>query len=242
MKIRFEPLVALKLETLVNATRGQEFSGFGFVDLDKTNGTFIVYDIVLLDVGNVIYTEIPTKKILELMDRPDAPHMKLWFHRHPMGDGKPGPRNWSSTDEDTARRNPLGGVPELVQWALAIVRTPEGWVGRYDTFGPKGRTYHLEVEPDLWSICRGEVAAILAAKPVPEAPRLFEAFDARQYRPGIVRTSNASAAIGHEEDIYFEDESGTEVGEENDFLVYPKEDDDEDFGAGLITGWMLGGM
>jgi hypothetical protein len=149
MKIVLDPLVMLKLETYASQTRN-EFSGFGFVDLDREHQIFHVYDVVILDVGTYTWTEIPSRKILEVIQRPDARKMKLWFHRHPMGNGIPGMHNWSGTDDNTCRREPLGNsMPELVGWSISIVRTPLGWVGRYDTYGPNGATAHLNVEPSF---------------------------------------------------------------------------------------------
>lgn len=146
MKIILDPHIALLLET----ARGQvncEFSGLGFVKYQKPD--FYVYDASILHVGSEGYTEIKTANILGLLNRPDAQAMKLWFHAHPVGDGIPGPHNWSSTDHNTCRETPLGGIPELVKWAIAIVRTPRGWVGRFDSFGAQGRTIHAEVIPSL---------------------------------------------------------------------------------------------
>ncbi len=46
--------------------------------------------------------------------------------------------------------NPLGnGNPEWVKWSISMVRTPLGWVGRYDTYGAKGGCTHLPVEPSF---------------------------------------------------------------------------------------------
>ena len=165
MRIRLEPDVALKLETITVQARGQEFSGFGFVNVDREHNEFVVYDIVLLDIGSEVFTEIPREKLLALMDHPDHGKLKCWLHRHPVGDGRPGPHNWSGTDNNTARNTPLGGIPDLVGWSISIVRTPLGWVGRYDTYGPKGNTWHLEVTPNFGLAFAQELAAIQSAKP-----------------------------------------------------------------------------
>jgi hypothetical protein len=77
MKIVLSPEVSAKLETFARIYP-REFSGFGFVE--KTKDTITVYDIVLLDVGSETYTEISTQKVMNLMSRPDADKMKLWFH------------------------------------------------------------------------------------------------------------------------------------------------------------------
>jgi hypothetical protein len=165
MRIRLEPDVALKLETITVQARGQEFSGFGFVNVDREHNEFVIYDIVLLDIGSEVFTEIPREKLLALMDHPDHAKLKCWLHRHPVGDGRPGPHNWSGTDNNTARNTPLGGIPELVGWSISIVRTPLGWVGRYDTYGAKGNTWHLEVTPNFGLAFAQELAAIQSAKP-----------------------------------------------------------------------------
>jgi hypothetical protein len=149
MKIVLEPQVLAYLETCVAMADGREVSGFGFVKLDRENNDFIVYDAVVLDIGSSGYTEIPSEKLLPLLDREDARNLKCWWHRHPIGSGVPGPHNWSGTDNNTARQEPLGSTPEMVKWSISIVRTPKGWVGRYDTYGPKGSLTHLEVEPSF---------------------------------------------------------------------------------------------
>jgi hypothetical protein len=51
-----------------------------------------------------------------------------------------------------------------MQWAVAIVLTPGGWVGRIDTFGPKGSTIHCEVLPKVESRFVDQLAAILEKK------------------------------------------------------------------------------
>lgn len=144
MKIEFSPEVALKLMTFANITRGAEFSGFGFVDVEGE--TIKVYDVVILDIGSEVFTDIKVEKMLELMVRPDAKKMKLWFHRHPVGNGVPGPHNWSGTDNATIKEGPLGGLPDLVKWSCSAVLTPHGWVGRIDNH-LKDTTAHIEVFP-----------------------------------------------------------------------------------------------
>lgn len=87
--------------------------------------------------------------------------------RHPVGDGNPGPHNWSGRDERTATQEPLGGVPQLVQWSCSIVLTPKGWVGRVDFYLPALRTYHCAVEPNLPS----EVVVLEASNLIDEDMR-----------------------------------------------------------------------
>jgi len=134
------------LETIGGQTRGGEFSGFGFCKQEGED--LLMYDFVPLAWGDPAYTEIPTKKVYELSQREDASDMKVWVHKHPVGNGVPGPQNWSGTDNTTIETNPMGTLPSLIPWCASIVRTPSGWVGRVDTYGEgeKRQTHHLEVE------------------------------------------------------------------------------------------------
>ena len=144
MRIRLEPQVAIGLETCCVQVHGQEFSGFGYVKVDRENQGVVIYDFVPLDVGTSVYTEISAGAVAKLATEERAKDLRCWIHRHPLGSGKPGPENWSGTDNATIAQTPLGGVPELVGWSLSIVRTPHGWVGRVDNHR-KGTTQHLEV-------------------------------------------------------------------------------------------------
>lgn len=144
MNIQLSDHVALKLMTIANITEGLEFSGFGFVDLN--DDVIYVYDVVVLDIGSEVFTEIAPKSLISLMERPDAKKMKLWIHRHPLGNGVPGIHNWSGTDNNTIQQAPLGGHPDLVKWSCSMVLTPKGWVGRIDNH-LKNITQHLEVVP-----------------------------------------------------------------------------------------------
>ena len=149
MRIILQQHVFACLEAARVASGNQEFSGFGYVNVHNSpeETVFEVYDVVVLDVGSVAFTEIPSAKILDLMDRPDAAKMKLWFHRHGIGGSVAGPHNWSSIDNHTAEKEPLGGIPELVKWSISIVRTPKTWVGRFDKYKDgKVYTYHIPVE------------------------------------------------------------------------------------------------
>ena len=154
MKILYSPDVFVRLSAITNIVGKREFSGYGFVRIDhetEDGPNFIVYDIELLDVGSTGWTEIPKEKILAMFDRKDAANRKLWFHRHPLGNGQPGPHNWSGTDQHTCTKEPLGAInPNDVGWALATVLTPGGWVGRIDRFKPGGFiTTHLPVEVEI---------------------------------------------------------------------------------------------
>jgi hypothetical protein len=147
MKIVLSPEVAITLETTTTQSRGHEFSGFGFAEI-QDGTTLYVYDVVILHVGSEVYTEINPEKIFELTKREDAANMRVWFHRHPMGNGVPGWHNWSGTDNATIKETPLGGIPELVGWSASIVRTLGGWVGRIDNH-KTGKTVHVEVHPKV---------------------------------------------------------------------------------------------
>jgi hypothetical protein len=68
--------------------------------------------------------------------------------KHPIGNGVPGPQNWSGTDNATIELAPLGGIPELVRWSVSMVLTPGGWVGRIDNHLTH-KTEHLEVSPNI---------------------------------------------------------------------------------------------
>lgn len=145
MRIEVDPQLMVRLMGYALATR-QEFSGLGFCELRKD--VIWVYDFVLFDVGSEVFTEIPVSELMKLMERPDYANMKVWLHRHPMGDGIPGAHNWSGTDESTIQLAPLGGVPELVKWSVSMVLTLGGWVGRIDNHITH-KTQHLEVAPSV---------------------------------------------------------------------------------------------
>src|SRR5665648_45589 len=85
-----------------------EFSGFGWCEVMKEENGIFVYDFEVLDVGTFVTTTIDPERMLPLMEREDRSKMKVWAHRHPMGNGVPGRHNWSSTDEFAIRNNPLG--------------------------------------------------------------------------------------------------------------------------------------
>nr|MBN1228845.1 hypothetical protein [Anaerolineae bacterium] len=168
MKIVPTPTTLLKMEGWCASAGGLEVSGLATVDFDIENRNFLLTDAFLLDVGSSVYTEISTHKILELHASGIAPEkLKCWLHRHPIGNGIPGDHNWSATDVHTATQEPLGSLPELVKWSLAVVRTPLGWVGRLDDHGSK-TVYHLPVEQVLTP---QEYASALAPVRVPAPPR-----------------------------------------------------------------------
>jgi hypothetical protein len=143
MKIVIDPKLMARLLCYAVATEN-EFSGFGFCE--RKDGDIHMYDFVLLDVGSYGYTQTDPKTMLPLFERPDRKNMKIWLHRHPIGNGIPGPHNWSGRDELTIRSEPMGSSPQDIQWSVSIVITPAGFVGRIDNY-LKGITQHLEVEP-----------------------------------------------------------------------------------------------
>lgn len=171
--IELAPEVALKLMTVANITEGKEFSGFGFVEI--RDDVLFVYDAVVLDIGSEVFTEIPTNELIDLMQRPDAKNMKLWLHRHPVGNGVPGTHNWSGTDNGTIKEMPLGGLPKLVKWSCSMVLTPRGWVGRIDNH-LKEITQHIEVVPQVRE-AYVVTDKIRAAKPKPQWSRFSYPYD-----------------------------------------------------------------
>lgn len=144
MKVIVKPEIMARLLSYALATPN-EFSGFGFCE--RQGSDIFVYDFVLLNVGSFGYTEIDPRRMLPILERPDRLKMKVWLHRHPMGNGIPGQHNWSSRDELTIQREPLGSTPEAVNWSVSLVLTPSGFVGRIDNY-VKHITEHLEVEPN----------------------------------------------------------------------------------------------
>lgn len=148
MIIKIPSHVFLLLETYCATAGGKEVSGLGTVHYEA--GDFIVDNVWLLDVGSEVFTEIPSERIARLLKTPDLDHsaLKLWWHRHPVGNGIPGQHNWSGTDEHTITKAPLGMTPELVKWSVSIVRTPLGWVGRVDHY-VKSRISHVAVDQVL---------------------------------------------------------------------------------------------
>ncbi len=145
MQINIEK-VFREWEYIGSSTNGMEFSGLAFGNMSEDGESFVVYDYILLDIGSSSLTSIPVEKVLELTARPDNKNMRVWFHKHPVGNGITGPHNWSGTDNNTIKDTPLGGIPELVRWSISVVRTPGGWVGRIDNHLTK-ETHHVDVVP-----------------------------------------------------------------------------------------------
>jgi hypothetical protein len=142
--IRLSRQAELQLTAWCIATGGREFSGLG--EIEKNGNVIDVLDVHLLGVGTNTYTEFSFERSFSLGE---DPRRKLWFHRHPLGDGNPGAHNWSGRDEQTATQEPLGAPPKLVQWSVAIVYTLGGWVGRVDIHVPQSQTFHCSVEPKV---------------------------------------------------------------------------------------------
>jgi hypothetical protein len=142
VNIYVEPSVMRDLETFANQVGRSEFSGIGFCT--RADDRLSVYDAVILDVGSSVETNIKPDQLLELGKREDAQNGRVWIHLHPVGNGMPGPHNWSGTDERSIQTCPLGGIPQVVKWSASIVRTPRGWVGRIDNHITH-KTAHVEV-------------------------------------------------------------------------------------------------
>jgi hypothetical protein len=200
VKIILTPDVFLRLAIIEELTEGREFSGYGFIEIEENDGVpdFRVYDIELLDVGTQGFTEFGSSAILQVMKREDANNMKLWFHKHPLGNGKPGAHNWSKIDNDTCTNQPLGCPdPDRVRWALAMVLTPGGWVGRVDRFaGRKCRSQHIQVDVELdWDIAN-QAQQLLAAQKAIEQSEDFEAHQHFSKTHKLIDdTNNAHAEI-----------------------------------------------
>lgn len=159
MKISLSPNALLKLETWCATAGGKEVSGLGTVSYK--DGGFIVDEVWLLDAGSEVFTEIPPGRIAELHSSGvDLSKLKLWWHRHPVGNGTPGPACWSSIDENTITNQPLGSSPEMVKWSVSIVRTPYGWVGRVDHYVKK-QTVHCVVDQPFDAAGHNEVYRML---------------------------------------------------------------------------------
>ena len=136
----------IHLETWVSSAAGREVSGVGIMEASPEEKTFTLKKCWLMAAGSVAYTEIPGEQMVKIIKdgvRPDQ--IKVWWHRHPVGNGIPGPHNWSGTDNHTIREEPFGIDPSMVGWLLSIVRTPRGWVARYDNHERK-ETTHMEVK------------------------------------------------------------------------------------------------
>jgi hypothetical protein len=142
----------------------KEFSGFGFCRRNSTND-IEVYDFVLLDIGTETFTEIPSRKVIGLSNRPDAESMRVWIHRHPVN-------GWSGMDERTIQETPLGGIPQMISWSVSMVLTPKGWIGRIDNYITH-KTKVLEVEPQAAKVYT-DYQQILTEKYLAEGEMLMQ--------------------------------------------------------------------
>ena len=141
----------IHLETWISSAGGREVSGVATMNADAEAKTFTMTKCWLMAAGSVAYTEIPGERMANLIKegvRPDQ--IKVWWHRHPVGNGVPGGHNWSGRDNQTIRDEPFGIEPEMVGWLLSIVRTPRGWVARYDSHLRK-ETTHMKVTTKISS-------------------------------------------------------------------------------------------
>jgi hypothetical protein len=151
----------IHLESWIASAGGREVSGVGIMEVNAEAKTFTLKKVWLMAAGSVAYTEIPGEQMQKLIKegvRPDQ--LKVWWHRHPVGNGIPGPHNWSGTDNNTIREEPFGIDPSMVGWLLSIVRTPRGWVGRYDSHENK-QTIHMEVKTGVSQESLEAVAKII---------------------------------------------------------------------------------
>jgi hypothetical protein len=136
----------IHLETWIGSAQGREVSGVGILRADPSSKTFTLSKCWLMAAGSVAYTEIPASRMVKIIKEGVRPDMiKVWWHRHPVGNGVPGPQNWSGTDNQTIREEPFGIDPSMVGWLVSIVRTPHGWVARYDDH-KKQVTTHMAVQ------------------------------------------------------------------------------------------------
>lgn len=145
-KFVIEPHLLMHLEAWVASAGGREVSGVGTLNQYPEEKKFGLDRVWLMASGSSSYTEIPGAKMAQLIQegvRPDQ--IKVWWHRHPVGNGITGPHNWSGTDNNTIREEPFGIDPSMVKWLVSVVRTPYGWVARYDNHEKK-LTIHMKVD------------------------------------------------------------------------------------------------
>jgi len=214
-KIILSPAVALNLENLVHTTREQEFSGLGLVNV--VDGDLVVYDIVLMNVGSMGFTEISAEDLIKL-NRPDKANIRLWFHRHPV-------EGWSGTDVNTITTAPLGGIPEIVRWSASIVRTPTRWIGRIDDHIHK-TSLVAEVTPNV-DVKLSKRAIILLDKywkEAEKASRTYARFPFPISRPtGLAQQYNfIDDMLGEDDDA--EDDEWLDAQYEDDEFTFAEDD------------------
>jgi hypothetical protein len=136
----------LILETMCATAQAWELAGFATVDYRKP--LFVVRYAFLLSAGDPQNPSSDSIASIASHVGGEA-NLRVWWHRHSIGDGRPGPHNWSASDEEFIARPP---IPSLNQWLISVVRTPLGWVGRLDDYRSKV-TIHMPViqlmEPKL---------------------------------------------------------------------------------------------
>lgn len=175
MKFIIPDSLLIHLETWVASAEGREVSGVGTIEMNKEDATITLKRAWLMAAGSSVYTEIPAERMAGIIKegvRPDL--IKVWWHRHPVGNGIPGPHNWSGRDNKTIREEPFGIEPDMVQWLVSIVRTPYGWVGRYDDHIKK-QTIHMEVKTRVTREqyeAVGKIIGIDIQKAAPAKPQL----------------------------------------------------------------------
>jgi hypothetical protein len=190
-KFIITPNLLMHLETWVASANGREVSGVGTVEINSEDKTFTLKKVWLMASGSSSYTEIPGERMVELLKQGVKPNeIKVWWHRHPVGNGVTGSHNWSGTDNNTIRNEPFGIDPSMVKWLLSIVRTPLGWVARHDNHETK-TTIHFPVD---CGINREEYVAVESVvrqpAPVEQAPRQRTSVP---LRPRRVRYQDSSA-------------------------------------------------
>ena len=202
--------VEAQLEVATSLTHN-EFSGLGWGRREKRgkDNVLVIYRIVFLDVGSYGYTQIniTPEQIAQWSAEPDYENLKLWFHRHPIS-------NWSGRDEQTARLEPMGSVPEMMEWAAAIVRTPRGWIGRIDTFrsgsgetdmyGKPGKTMVAEVIPNSFRSVQKTFFAIVEKKDKDTARELRNEF-AGAHKRRIVDDIENEVEVDNADEVSIED-------------------------------------
>ncbi len=167
----------IHLETWISSAGGREVSGVGIMEADSEKKTFTLKKCWLMAAGSTVYTEIPAARMANLVkDGINPSDIKVWWHRHPVGNGIPGSHNWSGTDNNTIRNEPFGIDPEMVQWLVSIVRTPRGWVGRYDNHLKK-ETTHMEVQTVIKQSEYNSARTLIEKSSAIQEPKTYKTWD-----------------------------------------------------------------
>lgn len=210
------------LEGLAQGLYPREFSGIGTItvspnfDVEKKTGVITLDHIWLHNVGSEGYTEfVLDPKVVPVKF---WPHLKLWFHRHPLGNEMPGPQNWSMTDNQNIKETPLGGDPKDVKWSVSIVRTPYAWVGRVDQYHP-AKTIHCSVVPVIDNKIYTKGWELLQAVIEKEKKATVPLFPTKQ-----VYTTNDLLDEDREDEEEWDDDTYEEMGQSR---LWPKGEFDE---------------